>query len=228
MKTSQSLLGQAIVPEPATNNDNVIRPLLDAVSPLSLQRHSAGQSGALLRFLDETGVVLSSVDATGAFTGAAASPAGAVILAPATAGRNTIQPTADVTSLLINRPAANTTAPIFRIVDLVSASEMFSISPPGSNLPVLIQNINPSDVGFTLLEASGQSVSTFFIGDSGFNPLFAVGPGAKIGFLGAAPVVRQTNGTAADLAAIADAHVKAFLTAVSNGLVNLGLFAAPA
>lgn len=56
----------------------------------------------------------------------------------------------------------------------------------------------------------------------------ATGAAPAIGFLGANAVVRQTNGTAAALAAITDANAKAFVTALSNGLVNLGLFAAPA
>lgn len=54
------------------------------------------------------------------------------------------------------------------------------------------------------------------------------GAAPLIGFLGANAVVRQTNGTAANLAAIADAPAKAFITALSTALVNLGLLAAPA
>lgn len=49
-----------------------------------------------------------------------------------------------------------------------------------------------------------------------------------LGFYNANPVAQQTNGTAADLAAIADAPAKAFVTALSTALVNLGLLAAPA
>jgi len=56
----------------------------------------------------------------------------------------------------------------------------------------------------------------------------ADGAAPRVGFLGASAVVRQTNGTAAALAAITDANAKSFITALSTALVNLGLLAAPA
>jgi hypothetical protein len=72
MDTSRSLLGQAIIPEPATNEDNVIQPLIDSVSGLIIRRHSATQSAPLLRLQTEKGVDLTTFDANGVPTGAAA------------------------------------------------------------------------------------------------------------------------------------------------------------
>src|SRR5689334_20065335 len=95
MRTSQSLLGQAVILEPSRNADNILQPLTDSVTPLIIRGHSSTQSAPLLRFETDQGVLLSSVDSAGAFTGAAASPSGAVILAPDTIDRNLVQPTAD-------------------------------------------------------------------------------------------------------------------------------------
>lgn len=108
MKTSQNLLGQALVLEPATDNDNILQPLIDATTPLIIRRHSPTQTGALLRFQTELGVDLSTVDASGAFTGAASLPSGAVILAPAASARNIIQATADIVPLTIQAKAGQT------------------------------------------------------------------------------------------------------------------------
>src|SRR5690349_19586632 len=107
MRTSQSLLGQAVILEPSRNADNILQPLTDSVTPFIIRGHSSTQSAPLLRFETDQGVLLSSVDSTGAFTGAAASPSGAVILAPDSATRNRIIPTADGFGCLILNEHSN-------------------------------------------------------------------------------------------------------------------------
>ena len=332
MMNSQSLLGQAVVLEPARNADNVLQPLVDATTPLIIRAHSSTQTGALLRFEDSLGNLLSSVDANGAITGAAASPAGSVILAPATVNRNLIQPTADASLGLSVQPhSATQVYPLARvgsaltsstneglvsihtavdapalvlkgsasqstdILDVLDDSENFiagidfagsvggksfsnfrsapnpfadpllqitkSTTAPTAhllnlqltfgqpltrvtsdgNLHLFSENSNPahtSEVGqitagfLDNTAAAWKGRVTLSATDSVANrPGIVIegdGTAARIGFLGAAAVVRQTNGTAANLAAIADAPAKAFITALSTALVNLGLLNAPA
>lgn len=301
MKTSLSLQGQAVVLEPATSADNILQPLIDATTPLTIRQHSATQSAALQRFEDSLGNLLSSVDASGAFTGAAASPSGAVILAPATAGRNTIQPTVDTAEgLVIKGHSATQSARLLRVTDHAATGSLLSVREPntGAGFSVSAANLATGDVALivtnnvngdntpvqtiTNLDAGGNPQTVSFeagtsaptspiamvtylpdaagtqVPAAGWEPtlrvntagatrgevnirvhdhagtsiaLQASGDGSanpQIGFLGATAVSRQTNGTAANLAAIADAPAKAFVTALSTALVNLGLLAAPA
>ena len=58
MKTSQSLKGQAVILEPSLSGDNVIQPLTDSVSALTLRQHSPTQSAPLLVLQDSLGVTL--------------------------------------------------------------------------------------------------------------------------------------------------------------------------
>ena len=72
-------------------------------NPIVIQKVS-GQSGPLLQCIDVDGVtVLAQIGADGSISGGS-SLAGAVILAPATAGRNTIQPTANNVDVLTIKP----------------------------------------------------------------------------------------------------------------------------
>lgn len=301
------------------------------------------QAGNLLEFRDPSGAVLSSVDITGAF-GGAAGLAGAVILAPASAGRNTIQPAADADAgLILKTHSATQTAPLFQTQDSggnvsvrlspeaadssIGAVDIDIIGDGSSGKPALKISAGATDAGGTTLasvldKSGGRLIDLFspgngsiltaratvpgdtpLVANGGLNQtadlfqaigaapaspvvLWSIGTDASlvtqrtstvslrqitsivsdyldntdatrkgrgrlyaadaasstrqavewstngssptVGFLGASAVVRQTNGTAADLAAIADPAVKAFLTAISTGVVNLGLFAAPA
>jgi hypothetical protein len=112
MKSSHSLRGQAVILEPVTNDDNLIQPLIDSVSPLILRAHSAGQTAALLPIQNSLGAVIGGFDSAGALVGGSASPAGAVILAPATSARNVIQATADATELTLKMFAGQGSAPL--------------------------------------------------------------------------------------------------------------------
>lgn len=220
--------------------------------------------------------------------------ANAVILAPDSATRNTIQPTADANEGLIIQPHSATHSVALLDVQMTGGGSYFAVNPISAGTPLVSINSpsNQDKVLFSVTTGNGQSlfnVATFsafdaagnYLGEmylkadcslefwhptnvAGFDEkagsihhamsdntdatfkgrmtytawdfnaereclrLEATGTAAAIGFLGASAVVRQTNGTAAALAAITDANAKAFLTAVSNGLVNLGLFNAPA
>jgi len=229
MMNSQSLLGQAVVLEPARNADNVLQPLVDATTPLIIRGHSSTQTGALLRFEDSLGNLLSSVSASGALTGAGIG--GAVTLTPSTVNRNFIQPTVDTVSpLSLSGHSATQSVPLFDVID-DGVGSVFQVASAGQGVGWGVV-ISAASVGQTALQVypfnANPAGSSFqaLSGSSGL-PLFTVGA-VGVSFFNATPVVRQTNGTAADLAAIADPPTKAFLTALSTGLVNLGLFAAPA
>ena len=82
------------------------------------------QAGNLMEFRDASGAVLSSVDITGAF-GGAAGLAGAVILAPDTAGRNTVQPAADADAgLILKGHSATQSAAVLDVQTSAGASTL--------------------------------------------------------------------------------------------------------
>lgn len=127
-QTSRSLLGQAIIPQPATNNDNLIQPLLDTVSAIVLAPHSVTQSAPLMQFQPAGGGALTPiVDASGNVSGG--SLTNAVILAPATSARNVIQPTADtITALQLQGHSSTQSADICQMWYDNGIKEAFRIS----------------------------------------------------------------------------------------------------
>ena len=262
-------------------------------SPVVVQATDS-QAGNLMEFRSPSGTLLSSVDVTGAFGGSAGLN-GAVILAPAAAGRNTIQPTLDTVDALTIKGHSATQSMALLIVqpDPTNALAQFIVGSlggvtvhPTSNAETQIRTFAPASYsvgGVPALawglnaDAGGNETERLDCGTDGtmtWNAITTVTPTLRgqakvtptwkdstdanhigqmslqtrtsgagfaeglrvanngtnptIGFLGAADVLRQTNGTAADLAAIADAPAKAFITALSTALVNLGLLAAPA
>jgi hypothetical protein len=58
--------------------------------------------------------------------------------------------------------------------------------------------------------------------------LEADGAAPRVGFLGAAAVVRQAGASAAGIAAITDPNAKAAIQALQTALANLGLVTSPA
>lgn len=185
MKTSHSLLGQAVVPEPARSQDNVIQPLIDAASPLTLRQHSTSQSSELLRFESPSGVLLTSFDANGNLIGGGITSSGNVILAPAVAGRNTIQPTLDtVESLIVLPHSATQSVRHFRVKDS-AGNTLLAVGEPNGNffgntfinsntagqLALFVQNQVPSDIGAVL--QVGSAVSIVGAIHTGSSPLFS-------------------------------------------------------
>lgn len=144
------------------------------------------QSGNLMEFRDPSGAVLSAVDVTGAFSGAGASPSGAVILAPASAGRNTIQPTVDTAEgLVIQGHSATQSARLLRVTDHTAVNSLLQVREPntGNGFSVVAANGATGDVAlWALNNISGDATPVFqtISGDAAGNPQitsFEIGAG---------------------------------------------------
>lgn len=84
----------------------------------------------------------------------------------------------------------------------------------------------------TATDASRAATACFWATDATADRMFlqggTSGTAAQIGFLGAAPVVRQTGASAAGIAAITDANARTTVGALQTALANLGLVTSPA
>ena len=214
MMNSQSLLGQAVVLEPARNADNVLQPLVDATTPLIIRAHSSTQTGALLRFEDSLGNLLSSVDANGAMTGAAASPSGGVTLSPATVDRNLIRPTADTNhALVVKSFSASQSAPLIEVRDSTGAVAATMRGDQTANFTDAVLQVSPTHpnmFGIVLQGQVGGVADLWEVYDGNSNLLSAIqqtGDGLLCYYEAADPgdvpfaVYGNTGGQTADLLA---------------------------
>jgi hypothetical protein len=158
-----------------------------------------GQTGNLLEFGDENGTLLSAIDVTGAITGVSASPAGAVILAPAASARNVIQPTAVGVIPLTLKAFAGQTAVLLQFQDSTGAAQM-SVAANGRD--------------WVLDTATGTKWGTATT--------------QKQSWFNAVPVVQQAGASAAAIAAITDANAKSAVTALQAALSTFGFITSPA
>lgn len=220
-------LAGAVILAPASAGRNTIQPAADAVDGLTIKGHSPTQSSPLLQFENSVGAVTGSVTPLGAVRG------------QQLVGKLSVSDTNLDT--FISDWGAQQDA-LIAIGDLVAPIDCVGMQPDGATAGRAVLafiTFNPNSAGSktwqyfrihgsALLDnagaISGQSLA--IDDENGFSIINMAK--AKLAFFGANPVSQQTNGTAADLAAIADAPAKAFITALSTALVNLGLLAAPA
>jgi hypothetical protein len=216
-------LAGVVILAPAAAGRNTIRPGLDTVEALTLKRHSATQSAAHLQWMDDTGAVQGKIDPVNGFPQIGPDQSGGSSQAWICGGNDT----GTLLSCQIN-PATTTAGNGDVALEVLDRNgrTIMSIGDSGAGGSATFFTQAVGDFGLFVQSIAGQTHDFVGIFDHDHGYVLRAGPG-KIGFLGAPSVVRQTNGTAAQLAAITDANAKAFLTAISNGLVNLGLFAAP-
>lgn len=243
MRTSQSLLGQAVILEPARNADNVLQPLIDGCCPLTIRQHSSTQTSDLLRFETDQGVLISSINGAGnIFFGGTPSfpPSSGTVLA--VTGRVNGD-----TPLLVSPAPTDVGGNITFEVDDKTATPIFFVVSPGGGVDVVCASNNANDTalsvrgnfggqtaalqtweitpGGTQLSVLGNARDFSFDASAG-TKLGATGQ--KVGFLGATPVVRQAGASATGIAAVLDANAKAALTALQAALAAYGLVTSPA
>jgi hypothetical protein len=225
-------LGVAVILAPDVLGRNTIQPTDDAVDGLVIKGHSNTATAKLLQVIGNGAVSSSlSVRPPGSGTGvsvfvSAADPADIGLLVEGALASSTQVAT------FINQDALGNEQ---SQLDIRAGDAALLWQEQTTDNPAAAANVALITPGFLSgLAASWKGRLSFACIDSasgltGRTALILEADGAapRVGFLGAPAVVQQTNGTAAQLAAITDANAKAFLTAISTGLVNLGLFAAP-
>lgn len=211
-------LSAAVILAPNTPTRNTIQPAADANAGLIIQEHSATQGAPLLQLASTGGDLLTVLSR----------PSGPT-------AHVTITSPDDDFNLFGIRQTAGRVGDLCNMYDSAGNS-MFSVPAPGTGNTCFVAAYNTTDIAFSIIGPAAGTVDLFDVFKLGLGLVFTIDSsggvnvgrtGTTAGFLGAAAVVRQTNGTAAALAAIIDPNVKSFLTALSGGLVNFGLFAAP-
>lgn len=238
------IFGPGVGPRPSNSPPDILPDTTPSDQLPVVVQVISGQTGNALEIRDPVGAVLTAWDVTGNPTGGGASPAGAVILAPDTPTRNLVQATADAPDLTLRPFSDVQVSPVFStqnvagttdLIRITAAGELFQFDSNGTAVttisPTAGFSVTPgsdSVFAFSVTPWSNASNDTVSIFNGSLARVLQITAAGDIGFFAAPPAGQQTNGTAADLAAIADPAAKAFLTALSTALVNLGLLAAPA
>lgn len=216
--SSGANLSGAVILAPASVDRNLIQPTNDANHGLRIRGHSATQTASPILVETAAQNPLFSVDNDGHTVFAASPTSSSNVIFDIIDG--VAGPFTDVVQVL--RSGLGSTFGIWEVFSNHDTDTLVQLFGNSATQSGRFLEIYPDRNTLTThINGKGDlTVGASLVAEAGATP--------KIGFLGAATVVRQTGASAAGIGAITDANAKAAVTALQTALANLGLVTSPA